>query len=134
MATMMDQSEVTAVGRTRPRATRPSPLPLTLYDLITAIQDVVGPADDELVVATVRHLLHCGRLTGGPELGGVHRRARRGEGAHDVCVRGVSVCKAWHGGSATFVRRRDRPKRRQSRRRVGSDIPTTPLTGKLLTE
>jgi hypothetical protein len=63
MATMMDQSEVTAVGRTRPRATRPSPLPLTLYDLITAIQDVVGPADDGLVVATVRHLLGAGRLT-----------------------------------------------------------------------
>ena len=29
----------------------------TLYDLIAAIQDVVGPEDDALVVATVVHLL-----------------------------------------------------------------------------
>ena len=32
----------------------------TLYDLIAAIQDVVG-ADDTLVVATVRHILGSGR-------------------------------------------------------------------------
>ena len=35
----------------------------TLYDLITAIQAVVDPADDALVGATVVHLLRSGRLT-----------------------------------------------------------------------
>jgi len=43
---------------------RPSGRLLTLYYLITAIQDVVGPEDDGLVVATVRHLLRSGRLRG----------------------------------------------------------------------
>ena len=40
----------------------PSRPTTTLYDLITAIQDVVG-MDDALVVATLVHLLRCGRLT-----------------------------------------------------------------------
>jgi hypothetical protein len=41
-----------------------------LVDLITAIQDVVAPEEDRLVVATVRHLLRSGRLTGlGTETG-----------------------------------------------------------------
>jgi hypothetical protein len=64
MATVMDLCEGTTVGGGRPRATRPSCLRITLADLITAIQDVVGPEDDGLVVATVRHLLRSGRLTG----------------------------------------------------------------------
>jgi hypothetical protein len=55
---------MTTVGLGRPWARRPSRLPITLADLITAIQDVVGPEDDGLVVATVRHLLRSGRLTG----------------------------------------------------------------------
>jgi hypothetical protein len=63
MATVMERGVVTTVGRGRPGAGRPSHLPLTLYDLITAIQDVVGPEDDQLVVATVRLLLQSGRLT-----------------------------------------------------------------------
>jgi len=42
MAAVMDLSEVTAVRRARPRAVRRTRLPITLYDLITAIQDVVG--------------------------------------------------------------------------------------------
>jgi hypothetical protein len=41
----------------------PSRLTTTLYDLITAIQAVVDPDDDALVVATVVHLLRSGRLT-----------------------------------------------------------------------
>jgi hypothetical protein len=61
---VMDHGAVTAVSRGRPGAGRRSRRPLTLADLITAIQDVVGPADDALVVATVRHLLRAGRLTG----------------------------------------------------------------------
>jgi hypothetical protein len=70
MATVMERSPVTTVGQGRSGEARPSRLPITLADLITAIQDVVGPADDGLVVATVRHLLRSGRLTG------------RGTGAH----------------------------------------------------
>jgi hypothetical protein len=68
MATMMARGAVTTMGRGRPGAVMQSRLPLTLADLITAIQDVVGPEGDELVVATMRHLLGTGRLTGaGPE-------------------------------------------------------------------
>jgi hypothetical protein len=63
MGTVVARKAVTSVGRGRPVAARPSSLRLTLADLITAIQDVVGPEDDGLVVATVRHLLHSGRLT-----------------------------------------------------------------------
>jgi hypothetical protein len=62
MSAVMDLDEVTAVRRKRPRAARRTRLPISLYDLITAIQDVVGPEDDELVVATVRHLLGAARF------------------------------------------------------------------------
>lgn len=34
----------------------------TLYDLISSIQDVVEPDEDELVVATVMYLLGSGRI------------------------------------------------------------------------
>jgi hypothetical protein len=63
MATVRDRGTVTTAGRDRPGAASPSRLPITLPDLIAAIQDVVGPADDGLVGATVRHLLRSGRLT-----------------------------------------------------------------------
>jgi hypothetical protein len=63
MTTVKDRDAVTTVRRGRPGAARPSHLPITLADLITAIQDVVGPEDDGLVVATVWHLLWAGRLT-----------------------------------------------------------------------
>jgi hypothetical protein len=64
VTTVMDRGAVTTMGKGRPGAARPSHLPITLADLITAIQDVVGPEDDELVVATVQHLLWSGQLTG----------------------------------------------------------------------
>jgi hypothetical protein len=38
-------------------------LTTTLYDLIAALQDVVGAEDDMFVVITVVHLLQSGRLT-----------------------------------------------------------------------
>jgi len=34
----------------------------TLYDLIATIQDVVGPGNDRLVVATVVHMFAAGSL------------------------------------------------------------------------
>ena len=62
MLTVMDPGTVTPVSRGRLGAARPSRFSLTLADLITAIQDVVGPGNDRLVVATVRHLLEIRRL------------------------------------------------------------------------
>ena len=46
-----------------PRAETSSRFTTTLYDLMTALQDVVGPDKDALVVATVGYLLRSGRLT-----------------------------------------------------------------------
>ena len=99
MATVMDRGAVTPVGRGRPGAARPSRLPLTLADLITAIQDVVGPEDDGLVVATVRHLLRSGRLTG---LGTGTRRCpppRQEKGWSHIVTGGVrhpsAVARRW---------------------------------------
>jgi hypothetical protein len=63
MATVRARRAGTPEGRGGPGAGKPLRLPLTLADLITAVQDVVGPGDDQLVVATVRHLLRTGRLT-----------------------------------------------------------------------
>jgi hypothetical protein len=64
MATVMARRVVIPVGRGSPGVGRPSREPLTLADVIIAVQDVVGPGDDRLVVATVRHLLEAGRLMG----------------------------------------------------------------------
>jgi hypothetical protein len=64
MATVRDRGAVATWGRGRPGEARPARLPVALADLITAIQDVVAPEDDRLVVTTGRHLLGAGRLTG----------------------------------------------------------------------
>ena len=89
MATVTERRMVRPVGRSRAGEARSSRLPMTLYDLITAIQDVVGPEDDGLVVAAVRHLLRAGRLTergpgtrGGPSWSAVARRC--------ICCRGAT--------------------------------------------
>ena len=44
-------------------AERPPRLATTLYARLAALQDVVGPEADVLIVATVWHLLQSGRLT-----------------------------------------------------------------------
>ena len=41
----------------------PATIMTTLYDLIAALQDVVQPGEDALVVATMVHLLRTGRMT-----------------------------------------------------------------------
>jgi hypothetical protein len=64
MATVVARRAGTPKGKGRPGAEKPSRPPFTLADLITAIQDVVGPKDNQLVVATVEHLLRSGRLMG----------------------------------------------------------------------
>jgi hypothetical protein len=63
MATVKARKATTLVGKGRPGPVRPLLRAVTLSDLITAVQDVVGPQDDRLVVATVRHLLRSGWVT-----------------------------------------------------------------------
>jgi hypothetical protein len=41
---------------------QPSIITTTLYDLVVAIQDVVGSDEDALVVATLTHLLESGQI------------------------------------------------------------------------
>ena len=41
----------------------PATITTTQYDLIAALQDVVQPGEDALVVATMVHLLCTGRMT-----------------------------------------------------------------------
>src|SRR5262245_41287043 len=48
----------TSGGRTQSQT-----ITTTLYDLIAALQDVVQPGEDALVVATMVHLLRIGRIT-----------------------------------------------------------------------
>jgi hypothetical protein len=70
VVTAVDRGAGRPVGRARSGAEKPSRRPITLADLITAIQEVVGPTDDGLVVATVRHLLRAGWVTGrGTDIG-----------------------------------------------------------------
>ena len=73
MATVMARGAMTTMNRGRPAEARPSHRLITLYELIAAIQDVVGTEDDTLVVATVGHLLRSGRLTEGGHGGAAQR-------------------------------------------------------------
>ena len=41
----------------------PATVITSLYDLMAAMQATTPPEEDNLVVATVMHLLRCGRLT-----------------------------------------------------------------------
>ena len=43
-----------------------------LYKLIETVQNYIGPEDDELVVATVMHLLRAGRATFLYDMGASH--------------------------------------------------------------
>lgn len=47
-----------------PCSTRPQSTPITtsLYELVEALQDEVGPENDDLVVATVMYLLRSQRI------------------------------------------------------------------------
>jgi hypothetical protein len=63
MVQRMKSREGTAVATDEVVAARPPRLTTTLYDLLAALHEVVGPEEDALVVATVQHLLQSGRLT-----------------------------------------------------------------------
>ena len=49
--------------KTSGERTQSQTITTTLYDLIAALQDVVQPGGDALVVATMAHLLCTGRIT-----------------------------------------------------------------------
>ena len=49
--------------KTSGERTQSQTITTTLYDLIAALQDVVQPGEDALVVATMVHLLCTGRIT-----------------------------------------------------------------------
>jgi hypothetical protein len=61
MHTVVDPIEAESVAMATTKT--PATITTTLYDLLTAMQSVVGPDDDTLVVATVRHMLRSGRAT-----------------------------------------------------------------------
>ena len=63
MAHVMESQEGTPGATDECVAARPPRLTTTLYALLAALQEVVGPEEDALVVATVRHLLQSRRLT-----------------------------------------------------------------------
>jgi hypothetical protein len=63
MSTVMDPGEGAMMARGRREKALPARLTTTLYALLAALQDVVGPDNDPLVVATAVHLLRSGRLT-----------------------------------------------------------------------
>jgi hypothetical protein len=79
MQTVLIPSKVKRGGTAVHEEATPSRLTTTLYDLITAIQDVVGADDDALVVATLVHLLRCGRLTWRGQARAPRHPLRRGE-------------------------------------------------------
>jgi hypothetical protein len=62
MQTVMMPNEVEEVGTGTPAEATPVRRTTTLYALIAALQDLVDPEDDGLVVATVVHLLRSRRL------------------------------------------------------------------------
>ena len=72
MQTVLIPSKAQRGGTAVREEAKPSRLTTTLYDLITAIQDVVDADDDALVVALVVHLLRCRRpIWGRPECLGI---------------------------------------------------------------
>lgn len=53
-------------ARARPAS---APLTMTLYDLVAAVQDILGPERDDQVVATVSAVLRAGHVTWNPTPG-----------------------------------------------------------------
>jgi hypothetical protein len=60
-----------ALTTARPSCSPALPIRTTLYDLIAAINEVIGPDEEELVPAVVAHLLRTYRVTGLGDLTGV---------------------------------------------------------------
>ena len=60
---LRDGSSNSTLKTSRGEDAIPATITTTLYDLVAALQDVVQPGEDELVVATMVHLLCTGRIT-----------------------------------------------------------------------
>jgi hypothetical protein len=60
-----------ALTTARPSCSPALPIRTTLYDLIAAINEVIGPDEEDLVPAVVAHLLRTYRVTGLGDLAGV---------------------------------------------------------------
>lgn len=60
-----------ALTTARPSCSPPLPICTTLYDLIVAINEVIGPDEEDLAPAVVAHLLRTYRVTGLGDLAGV---------------------------------------------------------------
>jgi len=63
MPSLVDPTERASVETAVLEDGAPTSITTTLYDLLAAIQDAVGPDDDALAVATVWHVLQAGRVT-----------------------------------------------------------------------
>ncbi|HEY7496160.1 MAG TPA: hypothetical protein VIH59_34280 [Candidatus Tectomicrobia bacterium] len=63
MYAMVEACKALEIGTNVVPEARPSRLTTTLYDLVAAVQAVVQPEEDELVVATVMHMLGAGHST-----------------------------------------------------------------------
>lgn len=61
MSAVMHAADIALRATAQPKDVTPC-IATTLYDVIAAIQDAANQ-DDALVVATMQHLLACGRVT-----------------------------------------------------------------------
>ena len=57
-----EEGSVATVATSGGEDTVPAAITTTLYDLIAALQEVVEPGEDRLVVATVVSMLRAGRI------------------------------------------------------------------------
>jgi hypothetical protein len=57
-----EEGSVATVATSSEEDTTPATIKTTLYDLIAALQEVVEPGEDGLVVATVVSMLRAGRI------------------------------------------------------------------------
>ena len=93
MAPVMAWSERALVGTGRQGDATPSRL-TTLYDLITTLQEV-AEADDALVVGTIVHLLHSGRLTRCGPTQAVGPVAACGEVTKEAALPHAAAARCW---------------------------------------
>jgi hypothetical protein len=63
MVSVRKSAEIAAGIAGRQQGRTPTRLTTTLYDLITALQEVTDTTNDALVVTTVARLMRAGRLT-----------------------------------------------------------------------
>ena len=60
---LCEERRVETIATSGSEDAAPTTITTTLYDLLAALQDVVHPGEEALVVATVVSMLRAGRLT-----------------------------------------------------------------------